>query len=91
MSNNSAAERRSAKNSLFLQGLEELVTEFAKSDSGLKPDDVVILFKENFNRSMQANIDYHLQLAELHKREGNEAMSALHELQAKIYRSITTT
>ena len=91
MSKDSAVERRSAKNTLFLQSLKALVAEFARSDNGIKPDELVILFKQNFDRSMLANVDYHSKMAELNKKEGNEAMSALHQLQAEIYRTIATT
>jgi hypothetical protein len=83
-----AAEQRSAKKTTFLQSLEDYVVELAKSNHGTKPIEVVAIFKENFERSMRANVDYHAQMAELFKKDGNEAVSALHRMQADIYKSI---
>jgi hypothetical protein len=73
---------------VFLQSLENYVTEVAMSNHGAKPHEVIALFKQNFNRAMIANVGYHLQMADLFKKEDDDARASLHKLQAEIYRTI---
>jgi hypothetical protein len=90
MTQDPEAERRSEKVSAFLQGLENYVTEVAKSNHGAKPDDVIITFKEAYMRSMLASAEYHQKLSDLYRKDGDEANANFHKLRSDIYRSIIT-
>jgi hypothetical protein len=78
-------EQRSEIVTKFLQGLENYIAEIAKTYPGLKPDEIAVLFKENFQRQMLANAGYHRQLADANDKEGDKAMSEFHKMHADIY------
>jgi hypothetical protein len=82
------AERRVDKISPFLQSFESYIVEVAKLDHGATPDQVVIVFKNTFNRSMLASAEYHEEMAKLYHQGGETANAGFHEIQGKIYRSI---
>ena len=73
----------------FLQGLENYIGEIAKTYPGLKPDEIAVLFKENFQRAMLANADYHGDMADANKQGGNTAMYEFHKMHADIYDALS--
>ena len=83
------SEQRSEIVTKFLQGLENYIDEIAKTYPGLKPDEIAVLFKENFQRQMLANADYHRQMADANKQNGETAMSEFHKMHADIYNSMS--
>jgi hypothetical protein len=82
-------EQRSGIVSAFLKGLENYIGEVAKTYRGLKPDEIAVLFKENFQRAMLANADYHSVLATENKQEGNSAKHEFHKMHADIYNALS--
>src|SRR5688572_18425017 len=78
-------EQRSEIVTKFLQGLETYIGEVAKTYPGLKSEEIAVLFKENFQRQMLANTDYHTEMAEANKQVGNTAMCEFHKMHADIY------
>ena len=83
------SEQRSEIVTKFLQGLENYIGEIAKTYPGLKPDEIAVLFKENFQRQMLANADYHAGMADLNKQGGNTAMYEFHKMHADIYDALS--
>jgi hypothetical protein len=83
------SEQRSEAVANFLKGLENYIGEIAKTYPGLKPDEIAVLFKENFQRQMLANADYHKQMADANKQVGNTAMSEFHKMHADIYDALS--
>lgn len=73
----------------FLQDLENYIGEIAKTYPGLKPDEIAVLFKENFQRQMLANADYHRQMIDANNKEGDKAMSEFHKMHAEIYNALS--
>ena len=88
MTHDPAAERRSEKLSVLLQGLENYITELAKTNHGARPEAIVFAFKKDFERSMTANSDYHARMADVHRKDGDNAMADFHKLHADIYKSL---
>src|SRR5688572_7873064 len=82
-------EQRSEIVTKFLQGLENYIGEIAKTYPGLKPDEIAVLFKENFQRAMLANADYHSEMADANDHEGDSAMSEFHKMHADIYKVLS--
>jgi hypothetical protein len=82
-------EQRSEIVTKFLQGLETYIGEIAKTYPGLRPDEIAVLFKENFQRQMLANADYHREMADVNKQDGNTAMSEFHKMHADIYKVLS--
>jgi hypothetical protein len=82
-------EQRSEIVSKVLQGLENYIGAIAKTYPCLKPDEIATLFKENFQRAMLANADYHRQMANADDREGDTAMSEFHKMHADIYDALS--
>jgi hypothetical protein len=82
-------EQRSEIVIRFLQGFENYIGEVAKTYPGLKADEIAVLFKENFQRAMLANADYHSNMADLNKQEGSTAMYEFHKMHADIYRALS--
>jgi hypothetical protein len=89
MNQDSYGEQRSEIVTKFLKGLENYIGEIAKTYPGLKPDEIVVLFKENFHRQMLANADYHKQMADANKQNGDRAMSEFHKMHADIYDALS--
>jgi hypothetical protein len=82
-------EQRSEIVTKFLRGLENYIGEIAKTYPGLKSDEIAVLFKENFQRAMLANVDYHRQMADANDKEGDTAMSEFHKMHADIYDALS--
>jgi hypothetical protein len=82
-------EQRSDIVTKFLQGLENYIGEIAKTYPGLRPDEIAVLFKENFQRQMLANADYHREMADANDKEGDTAMSEFHKMHADIYDTLS--
>ena len=83
------SEHRSEIVTKFLQGLENYIGEVAKTYPGLKPDEIAVLFKENFQRAMLANAEYHRELADANEQAGDTAMSEFHTMHAEIYSALS--
>ena len=82
-------EQRSEIVTKFLQGFENYIGEIAKTYPGLKADEIAVLFKENFQRAMLANADYHGRMADVNKQEGNTALYEFHKMHADIYLALS--
>jgi hypothetical protein len=82
-------EQRSEIVTKFLQGFENYIDEIAKTYPGLKPDEIAVLFKENFQRAMLANAVYHRDMADANKQDGNTAMSEFYKMHADIYKALS--
>jgi hypothetical protein len=83
------SEQRSEVVANFLKGLENYIGEIAKTYPGLRPDEIAVLFKENYQRQMVANADYHRQMADANKQNGDTAMSEFHKMHADIYDALS--
>ena len=82
-------EQRSEIVTKFLRGLENYIGEIAKTYPGLKSDEIAVLFEENFQRQMLANADYHREMADANKQNGDTAMSEFHKMHADIYDALS--
>ena len=83
------SEQRSEIVTKFLQGLENYIGEIAKTYPGLRPGEIAVLFKENFQRQMLASADYHAGMADLNKQGGNTSMFEFHKTHADIYDALS--
>jgi hypothetical protein len=83
------SEQRSEVVANFLKGLENYIGEIAKTYPGLKPDEIAVLFKENYQRQMLASADYHREMADTNDQEGDKAMSEFHKMHADIYDALS--
>ena len=82
-------EQRSEIVTKFLRGLENYIGEIAKTYPGLKSDEIAVLFEENFQRQMLANAEYHREMADANKQNGDTAMSEFHRMHADIYKVLS--
>ena len=89
MSQDINSEQRSEIVTKFLKGLESYIAEIAKTYPGLRPDEIAVLFRENFQRQMLANADYHSDMADANKQAGNTAMYEFHKMHADIYDALS--
>jgi hypothetical protein len=80
------AKRRSRKLSALLVGLEDYVNEVVMSNHGMKHEEMVRIVQDNFNRSIQANVDFHGEMARLEKDD--VAFESYHKVMADAYRSL---
>ena len=81
------AEKRSAKLTLLLSSLENYVREVVSSDHGMNQEEMLSMIQENFQRSMQANIQYHSDLAQIDQKVGDVKSETFHKLMAQMYKS----
>ncbi len=72
------------KNSIFLNNLEGWIDE-AISKNGLAEEELVKLLKSSFQRSIQANIEYHLLMV---KEVAKGIMTDRHRIMAKVYQEL---
>jgi hypothetical protein len=56
------------------------------SNHGMKHEEMVRIVQDNFNRSIQANVDYHGEIARLEKDD--VAFASYHKVMADAYRSL---
>lgn len=76
------------KMSRFLQSFESYIAETARTNHGAKSGEVTSTFKAKFDQAMLASAEYHEEVAEIYRGDGDNAMSGFHQLQAQIYRSV---
>lgn len=82
------AENRSIKLAGFLCSLEGYVNEIVTSNHGIKPEEMSKIVTESFMRSVQANVQYHDELAHLKEKEGESVNADYHSAMAQVYRSL---
>lgn len=78
---------RGAKQSFFLNNLEQWIDEVISQD-GLADRELVKRIKESFERSIQANVDYHKSMMNSARENDEEKMADRHRLMAEIYQSL---
>lgn len=84
----SDAGRRSDRHTLFLKSFEDYVSEVVSSNHGMKAKDMRKVVKDNFRRSLQANVDYHALMASTYRKDGDASRETYHKLMADVYRSL---
>ena len=82
------AGARASKSTQFLRSFEDYISEVITSNHGMKENEMLKIIKNNFERSIRANIDYHLDLLRACHKEGDKALEKYHDLMAKSYRSV---
>ena len=80
--------RRSAKLSALLVSFEAYVNEVVMSNHGTKNEDMVKIVRDNFRRSVQANVDFHGEMSRID--EGDVANSNYHKVMSDVYKSLLT-
>jgi len=78
--------RRAAKISALLTSLEAYLNEVVTSNHDMKHEQIIRNVRDNFRRSVQANIDYHGEMSRLD--ETDTASSSYHKLMADVYKSL---
>jgi hypothetical protein len=74
------------KNSNFLNNLEAWIDE-AISRDGLAEEELVKQLKSSFQRSIQANVEYHLLMV----KDAKGIMTDRHRITAKVYQELLPT
>jgi hypothetical protein len=82
----SSPERRSAKLSILLRSFEDYVNEVVANNHGMKQEEMPKIVIDNFRRSIQANVDFHTELAHVNEKDDDVANSSYHKVMAEIYR-----
>lgn len=54
----------------------------------MKAKDMRKVVKDNFRRSLQANVDYHALMASTYRKDGDASRETYHKLMADVYRSL---
>lgn len=80
----SADEHRTAKNAIFLNNLEQWIDDVIMQD-GLTDDQIVVKVTGSFQRSMQANVDFHEKVANDSGSDGNKRR---HKILVEIYKQL---
>ena len=77
------------KKELFLIDLEEWIKEVIAINGNVQNKEIATRINDGFDRSMQANIDYHTAAASaLGDDEGNSALVLFHTQMSDVYRSL---
>jgi hypothetical protein len=84
----SETEKRSTDHVLLLQALDRYVDDVIAMNHGTTLDEVPVILKESFARSLQANIEYHQMMSVIHAKDGNIVMADLHKTKLAVYESI---
>jgi hypothetical protein len=84
----SETEKRSIDHILLLQALDRYIDDVIAMNHGTTLDEVPVIMKESFARSLQANIEYHQMMAATHARDGNNVMADLHKTKLVVYKSL---
>lgn len=79
---------RSEKLTILLRSFEDYVNEVVTSNHGMKPDEMRRIVLDNFRRSIQANFDYHAEMARLNEKDKDTANAAYHNVMADVYKSL---
>ena len=82
------AEKRATDQILLVQALDRYIDDVVAMNHGTRPDETPIIMKDSFTRSIQANIEYHQMMADIHAKNGEIVMSNLHKTKLAIYRAI---
>jgi hypothetical protein len=82
------AARRSSKLTVALRSFEDYVSEVVMSNHGMKQDEMVRIVQDNFRRSVQANVNYHEELAHAFDKDQELASANYHKIMAEVYRSL---
>jgi len=72
----------------FLFSLEEWISEVVKEKSNGENNKIAPFILEGFDRSMQANIDYHRATAAALAGNGNSKLVSYHNLMSEAYRAL---
>jgi hypothetical protein len=72
----------------LVQALDRYIDDIVAMNHGTRLDHVPLIMKESFARSLQANIEYHQMMSDIHARDGNVVMADLHKTKLAVYKSI---
>jgi hypothetical protein len=82
-----ADEYKIEKYATFLNNLEQWIDATILQD-GISEEQVIMRIKDSYKRSLQANIDYHSQLAKTSKEAGEHGALKRHTMFINVYKAL---
>jgi len=79
--------QRAYKSSAFVHSFEDYIIEVVTSNHGIKPEEMIKIVQDNFQRSILANVKFHGDLANNDEQLGDNVNAAYHNAMAKVYKS----
>jgi len=81
-------ELSSTTQATFLRSFEDYITQVVASNHNKSANEAIRIVVDGFNRSIQANFEYHDEISRIDKQKGDKAAEAFHWVMSEIYRSI---